>query len=436
MSRAATRDRGTGLETGPLPGMFPQASAVLRSPFALMPLWILAAGVLYLLGWSDLLTPLRADTGLFLGVVAVAFAILAQRHPGDQQPRSALPLNSGAVALITAYFIGAYVKNGGVPILQLLSGAEYDVYAFGIDGLHIAMLCFTGYYGVRAFRVFLDTRRLRDLAVFGWVIVLLATIANRSAVSFLVVACMIVYLRVRRLSATWIVMLVVVGVVFVYGFGVFGDLRLAHQIEAATGVPAARDAVLRFSRASEGFVASGLSPSWLWSYTYFTTPVANLNAAFGHAAGQLCSQTCGLPTVVLYDFIPDVIGERLGGVLGVEDFDKSVFLVAPDVTASTLFGSAVGAAGLVGGLGMACVLAVVAIVALRLLAGSRLYVEGVALLGTIIFFSFFENMVAYTSLFGQLVIVVVRAQLDLWSERRSGSLRSSTRAFVWLPERG
>ena len=401
-----------------------------------MPGWILAAAALYFLGWSDLLDPLRVDTGLFLGVIAIAFAVLAQQHPGDEHPRAALPLNVWAVALITAYFVGAYVKNGGVPILQLVSGADYDIYAFGVDGLHIAMLCFTGYYGVRAFRVFLDSMRARDLVVFVWVVTLLASIANRSAVSFLFVACVLVYLRLRRLSAIWIVALVLAALVFMYLFGVFGDVRLAHQIEAATGEPAARDAVLRFSRASDAYANMNLSPSWLWSYTYFTTPWANLNAAFEYAGGQLCSQSCGVSTVLFYDFIPDVIGARLGGVFGTEDFDKQVFLIAPDVTASTLFGSAVGASGVVGGLGMACVLVVVGLVSLKLLSGSRLYVEGVARLGTTIFFSFFENMIAYTSLFGQLAIVVVRAQLDLWTERRSRRLTTPERAYVWLPERG
>lgn len=425
MRGEAVRSADVLLDGGGLGGRaHSRALAVSRSPFIFMPVWIVAAAVLYALGWSDLLSPMRLDTILFLTVVGLGFFILAQRHPGDQPVLGALPLNAGAVALITAYFAGAFVKNGGVPVLQILSGAEYDVYAFGIDGLHIAMLCFTGYYGVRAFRVYLDTRRWRDLAVFVWVLVLLGAIGNRSAVSFLFVACVIVYLRLRRLSPLWVVILIVVGVAFAYVFGVFGDVRLAHQIEAATGEPAARDAVLRFSRASEAYMASGLSPSWLWSYTYFATPTANLNEAFQYAGGQLCSRTCDLPAVFFYDAIPDVIGNRVGGLLGVEDFDKSVFLVAPDVTAATLFGSAVGAGGVVGALGMAAVLVAVALVSLRLLRGSRVQVEGVALLGTIVFFAFFENMIAYTSLLGQLIIVVAHAVYERWADRPSRTLRS------------
>lgn len=387
-----------------------RAQEVMRSPLVLMPAWIVAACVLYLLGWSDLLGQMRLDTGLFLITVGFAFFLLAQRYGVDAPQRKALRLDLAAVSLITVYFIGAYVKNGGVPIFQLLTGAEYDVYGFGINGLHIAMLCFTGYYGVRAFRVFLDSRSLLDLGVLAWVLLLLGSVANRSAVSFLFFACLIVFLQVRGLSGIWIVALILGGLVFAYVFGVFGDVRLAHQIEAATGEPAAADAVLRFSRASDAFVATGLSSSWLWVYTYFVTPIANLNAAFAYADSEPCSSSCEVLTVALYDLMPDVIGARLGSLLGIADFDKDVFLVAPDVTASTLFGSSIGAAGLVGGFAVAAMLALIAVVSLRLLRGSAVYYEGIALLSTIIFFAFFENMIAYTSLFGQLVIVLVRSR--------------------------
>lgn len=396
------------------------AEKLLRSPFVLMPAWIGGACVLYLLGWSDLLGQMRLDTALFLGIIGIAFFLLARRHTVEVRHTKSLRLDVATVALITVYFVGAFVRNDGVPIIQLLTGDEYDVYGFGIDGLHIAMLCLTGYYGVRAFRVFLDTGRVRDLGVLIWVVVLLGSVANRSAVSFLVFACLIVFLQVRGVTGTWVVGLILGGLIFAYLFGLFGDIRLAHQIEAATGEPAADQAVLRFSRASDAFVATGLSSSWLWAYTYFVTPLANLNAAFLYADDRVCSSACDVWSVGLYDLMPDVIGARLGAWLGVEDFDKDHFLIAPDVTASTLFGSSVGAAGAVGGFAVAAMMALIAVVSLRVLRGSPVYFEGIALLSTVIFFAFFENMIAYTSLFGQLVIVLARSS---WPRFDAGGVR-------------
>ena len=393
-----------------------------RSPFTLMPIWIVAACLLYALGWSGLLGPMRSDTILFLAIVSFCYLILAQRKSIDDELQGSHSLNPAALALITVYFAGAYLENGGIPLLQLLSGSDYDVYGFGIDGLHIAMLCFTGFYAVRAFRRYLDTRRILDGAAFVWPAILLATIANRSAVSFLAFSCALVFILTRKLSAAWVVALVMAGLVFAFGFGVFGDIRLAHQIEAATGVPAERDAILQFARASEAFSASGLSPSWLWSYTYFVSPLANLNSAFALSGSNLCGQTCDVSGLLFYELMPDVIGNRAATLFGMEPVDPSSFLVAHDVTATTMFGSAVAEAGVLGGLGVAAALAALAILAIRGFRKRAYAVEGYAILGTMIFFGFFENMVAYSALCGQLVLVVVLSQIRrFWS--RDGSRR-------------
>lgn len=389
-------------------------SSILRSPYVQMSLWIVPGVLLYLLGWSDLLSPLRTDTLLFLAVVAVGYLALAQRFPSPlphtvESPRQ---LNFASLGLITAYFLGAYVKNGGIPLLQLLTGGEYDVYGFGVDGLHVAMLCFTGYYGVRSFRVLLHNRRLIDLVAFIWVAALLSTIANRSAVSYLAFACALVLLLSLRLRPVWLVALGAAALMFAFGFGVFGDIRLARQIEDATGVPAGRDAILLFAKATESFDETGLSPSWLWFYTYFVSPLANLNSAVEYSVGSGCQLICNVPGLVTYELLPDAIGVRIADALSITAVDPGMFLIADDVTASTMFGSAVAGSGLVGGLAVAAALACVVLVSMRLLRGTAFAIEGSALLGTIVFFGFFENMLAYTALFGQLVIVLVRGALD------------------------
>lgn len=404
---------------------------IARSPFALMPLWIVSATALYLLGWSELLGPMRSVTLMFLAVVALGYLALAQTFQGRDEWGSARSLNPAALALISVYFIGAYIDNGGIPLLQVLSGDEYDVYGFGIDGLHIAMLCFAGYYAIRAFRRFLDSRRILDLAAFAWVALLLGSIANRSALSFLAFGCVLIFLLSRGLTPFWISLIVLAAFLFVFGFGVFGDVRLSHQIESATGVPAQRDAILQFAHGSDAFSATGLSPSWLWGYTYFVSPLANLNSAFAHAGESLCGHVCNIPGLLAFEFMPDVLGTRVATAAGVPPIDTSSFLVAHDVTATTMFGSAVGAAGLIGGLGVAALLAAVSVVVIRVLRGSAYALEGTAILGTVIFFGFFENMLVYTALSGQLAIVVLLSLIDRhssWRSQRRRPLQSGKRS--------
>lgn len=379
------------------------------SPLSMLPYWVIGSAALYLLAWSKLFEPIRADTALFLVVACVLFLGLSGLISTRRIAGVGLPLSWWPVALITAYFAGAVVGNGGIPILQILRGTGYDVYGFGIDGLHIFMLCFTGYYGVRACKAFIDRKRATDLLILLWMIALLSMIANRSAVSFLVFACAILFVRSRRFGwMEWGALLVAL-LLFAYIFGVFGDVRLAFQIEQEEGIVPARDAVLRFTRASDAFTDTGLSPSWLWAYLYFVSPLANLNEAFGFAAANPCTDNCNTASLVFSELLPDSIGDRLAAFFHVPAFSKADFIIAPDITASTAFGSAVGQAGMAGGLAVLLFLAVICCVSVWLLKGSVLKEEGLAILATIVFFSFFENMIAYTALFGQLCIVLVSA---------------------------
>lgn len=404
------RGRGHGAFSSHRGGKIRAAIAeVSRSPFALMPAWIVAALSLYALGWSNLFVTLRSDTLLFLAVVSIGYLYLAVRTRVPQTVQGAEPLNVGAVALLTCYFIGAFIENGGVPLLQVIRGEVYDIYGFGVDGLHILMLSFTGYYGVRAFNAWLTHRRWYELATLLWVALLLLLIVSRSALSFLAFACVMVYVVRKRLRPGTIVGAALALLLFAYLFGVVGDIRLSSQIEAATGRPGELDAVRSLAQASAVFDDSGLSPSWLWAYIYFVSPVANLNSAFSLASDAACVSSCAWP-VVIYALLPYALGGRLGEWLGIAPVDTKTFLVAPDLTASTAFGPAVASAGFVGGIAVAVVVAAIGLLALRLARHTPYAVETQALVGAFVFFTFFDNPIAYTPFVGQVVLVVARSQ--------------------------
>jgi hypothetical protein len=389
------------------------AAPTARSPFFMMPLWIGAGVILYAFGWSTLFSPLRFDTSAFLALAATLFLALAlsARTPSTQTP--AVPVDLWGLSLIGVYFIAAYIENGGVPLLMIATGANYDIYGFGIDGLHIAMLCFTGYYGLRAWNAYLAHSGRSNLIVFFVVLGLLASIGNRSAVSFLLFACAFIYVRQRRIGLPGWIALLASALIFAFLFGKFGDFRLAYQIGQATGETGSTDAVLQLARASDGFRESGISPSWLWAYTYFASPLANLNAAFASAASAPCGAQCDLGSVVLFGMTPDVIGARLGQVFDVAPADMSSVLVSSSLTATTAFGASVTAAGAVGGLLVLAALAVICVLTVIMLRRSPMREEGLAILATVVFFSFFENMLTYTGLIGQLAFPLLAAAVAL-----------------------
>jgi len=389
---------------------FPQQIGnLLRSPMAMMPLWIVAGTALYTLGWSRLFEPFRLDTLAFLAIAALLFVALATTSRMEVDARPGASLDRWALTVIGVYFVGAYIENGGIPVIQIATGDDYDVYGFGVDGLHIFMLCFTGFYGVRAWHVFLTRGGMWNLAALAGIGGLLLSIGNRSAFSFLVFACAVVFVRLRRISAPVWAGVILAAIIFAFGFGKFGDFRLSYQIEQATGEPGAPDAVLALARATDGFRESGLSPSWLWTYMYFASPLANLNSAFNLSGGRPCGQECDVSAALVYDVLPDVIGVRLGAILGIADPATTDFLVAPNLTASTAFGTAVVAAGAVGGMMTLAFLAALGVMSARLLRDSPAGEVGMAILATVIFFCFFENMLVYTPLLGQLAFPLALA---------------------------
>lgn len=384
--------------------------SALKSPYMAMPLWVGLGLILYTWQWSYLFSPLRPETMMFLIATSTIYIGLAfQLRIPDASP-AYRPTRALPIVIITGYFAAAFVENGGIPIVQILRGQPYDVYGFGIEGLHVAMLAFAGFYGVRCFRVLLTQRSTAAVIRFGWITTLLLSIGNRSAASFLAFACLVVWLRQRSVSPRAVLVLTALGLFAGLLFGQFGDIRLSFQIGQVTMVAGEADAIATVAQATPAFTATGLSSSWLWVYMYLASPIANLNNAFAVSGGSLCGFDCEIARVLTYELIPDAFGSRLGETFGAQPLDTSSFLIASNLTAATAFGASVGAAGFVGGVLVIVGLTVTAIVSVGLLRGSDVAEEGIALLATIIFFSFFENMLAYSALSIQLLFAVVSAK--------------------------
>lgn len=380
----------------------------------MMPLWIVAGLGLYGLNWSILFSPLSGQTVAFLSIAAACFLLLAITVGAAREPEAVAKVRRLPVAVVTAYFMLAYAVNGGIPLLQISQTQSYDIYSFGIDGVHIFMLCFTGYLGVRLFRAAIELRSWRSWLGFGWIVALLASIGNRSAVSFLMFACLFIFVRRTAFRVRTVLILGAVLAAFGWVFGQFGNARLSFQIGQATQQVGDLDAIARISGASDAFIGTGLEPAWLWVYMYFVSPIANLNQAFLFAGPQLCGRTCDLPSFAAFEVAPDVLGVRFAELFHADEFAKSAFLIAPDLTASTAFGSAVGYAGWVGALTVLILYCIVSVLVVRIVRHTEVAEEGYGLLGTLIFFAFFENMVAYSALSLQLVFVLIRARAR-WS---------------------
>jgi len=379
-------------------------------PLLVMASWPVIAFALFQLRWSDLYGAVTWAGLSFLAIVVVAFGYFGLTLSSGTSAEPGRPTTLGPSLVIAGYFLAAFAANGGVPLLMILRGQPYDIYSFGLPFLHVGMLAFSGFYGTRLFADFIKTGSRAALLQYMLILFWLVLIASRSAASFLIFSSVIIVLFLKRMTVGRFVAVAAALMAFVAGFGIFGSARLGFQISQSTGQSAANDAILDYAQASSEFLATGIPASFMWFYLYLSSPVANLMSAVTHADVAVCGRTCDLGGLLTYTLVPDVVGVRVAEQLGYQRFDKEAFLVQRDLTASTTFGSAIGYAGLVGALSVMVLLLAVSIYCMHRFDGSDIREVGLALLCTVLFFSFFENMIAYSALSLQLAIAMVVAR--------------------------
>ncbi|MBO5627718.1 MAG: hypothetical protein J5965_01390, partial [Aeriscardovia sp.] len=92
-------------------------------------------------------------------------------------------------------------------------------------------------------------------------------IASRSMLMHLIVGIMLVFLFNKNNIAKSILTLIALGILSIYGFGLFGNIR-----EAKAG----DDLILNIGKANTNFLESGVPKVFFWGYIYISSPLANL----------------------------------------------------------------------------------------------------------------------------------------------------------------
>ena len=385
-------------------------SAAIRTPTFMFSAWILISLVLYQFGWSTLTSGgLDARTLALLGVAGMGFLISSFVYRAVRENVSPPQLRVTALAILTVYYVAAFWRNGGVPLLQMLRGDVWNVYGFGLPGLQVFALALTGYLGVRAFGLFLAERHSWDLFYGFATLTMLAMIASRSAITYMLFCWFVLLIRRFRLTLARGLGLVAVVLVLLFIFGAFGDARLAGQILGATGHETT-GVIKQVAHVTGAFEATGLPVQWLWAYIYLVSPLVNLNSALVYAGPSACGQSCDISGLVRWEMLPDVVSRHVGWLSSAGALDKSAFLPVKYLTVVTTFGPAIGYAGMIGAILVGAILVFVVVLSYTTLRGSLVREEGLAILACILFFSFFANMISYSPLVLQLALALVHSR--------------------------
>ncbi|CAH0447415.1 hypothetical protein [Ralstonia syzygii] len=381
--------------------------------------YILAFGgtlLAYGLGWSTIYPSLSGDVVSFfiwtflaaLPLAAVVWPRLLIAYHG----RSGLP--DWMTKAMVAGMIADIAYAGGVPLLMVAAGEDFDYSQFGIPTFHVILATFSSAYAAVRFSDYLATKRTRYLVDALIPLAFSILTFTRGTAMMSLIAFGFVWLghhgmpRLRSLIAG-----MVLAMAALYGFGVMGDIRS----------PGAMDDI---SQPSYVFRHSSVPAPYMWVYIYVTSPLANLQNTVDAGARPNGS----VKQFVAAELIPDFIGKRVLEAMDVPRED--VARVSPTLNASGIYARAFSYLGWIGANVIFAVLAVVVVIFTWLIAGSSYAIPAIATLNTLVLLCIFENMLSFTGMVMQPFWLLVFAQffprsriMAVGQERHDGASKQS-----------
>lgn len=271
--------------------------------------------IAYSWGWSELNRPLRADllTFLWLSILTSSLILVLQlgrRTSGDDR---ALVLRSAPTgkrdgrrltAMIVIGFALDFAYQGAVPLLRG-QYTGFDITAqiqstVGIPILHVVLIGGAIFFALeRADRFFVQ--RSPSYAIQFVVIQVLLLLNNsRGYITFCVIGALLLF-AIRRFSdggriRPQVLAVAAIGAIAVlFGIGVLGNIRSGSAWWDSSHIS-------HLGRYQDRY-PEWLSDQFQWAYTYFTSPLANLNLNLSMRPVN------GSWLQVWWTFIPDTIGK-------------------------------------------------------------------------------------------------------------------------------
>jgi hypothetical protein len=230
---------------------------------------------------------------------------------------------------------------------------------------------------------------------------------NRGMLTLIIASCASVFIFTKLngvLSYKTLVVLSLVGIIFLYAFGIFGNIRSNKQRDVSNRYLNS-DYIMMVGDASDNFRDSYIPKPFFWGYIYISSPLANLQETMNYDYENGINSNSILK-FINSSIIPDFISKRIDAMAGLEY--EAPKRITPELTVSTLYSPAYLE---LGWLGMVLLylffMTVVIIYRVLLDEGSSFFISGIAILNTITMFNFFNNMFVFTGLSFQLVYPII-----------------------------
>lgn len=364
--------------------------------------------ILYSFRWSAFNKPMSIGMTIFLLLTISISLVVGTLRKGKLKFKriNNFKYKSGLTKIMVAFFLMDFLYAGEVPFITIAirHSSQYMNYQ-GIPMLHVFIVAAGALYSIYLFYLYLnETNKKKKKRVGIDFLILLSMFLlmfYRGMIIMIGYSCLIMLIAVkssRIFNRKNIFRAIPVVLICLFLFGVLGNIRSGLQWND-------NSLIEQMGRYNDNYPAF-LPKEYMWSYSYITSPLANLNnSTINESINYLDIQE------FIYSVIPDFISKRLQGTdttLSRELYN----LMAEYFNASTGFIESYYAGSYLAMYIYFFIEMIVIESCLYLCKGTKYYTVALAVANLIVAFTFFNNTLTYSALSLQLALIIIVAKLS------------------------
>jgi len=369
-------------------------SNILFSPFIAYCITFSVALLVYLLNWSYLYPNLSWVLLVFFlatFTISLITAFFFRPFKIFTYKRQTSEVSGYIILFLVAGYVLEFAYSRTIPFLSIASGLstyEETRVDFGIPTFHVILVGYTAFGSVFYYHSYITQKKRKYLIPFIITLILPLLIMSRITITFIVISCFYIYLMsIRRKVFQKLLKITAFCMLFLFGFGLLGNIRTAADVSAD-------DVFLAIGDARDSFRESWVPKSFFWAYIYISSPIANLQLTMNEPVYNPSSQT-GVKDFLIHEFFWDSISKRYDKAKNAKPVSFTQINDAFNV--GSIFARSYIYMGVPGIYLMYLFIWVVSIIfTLQLNTESKYYVTYMATFNALIFLCVFDNMLTFT----------------------------------------
>lgn len=371
----------------------------LLNPFFL---YVLSWGcvlILYSFNWSSILPNLKLPLLFFLFITAfIMFVLFLRTRQNKKYLFTAIKVNGQYDKLIKNYLLLSYalliwefISFGSIPIFAYSGNVSEDLYwQFGIPLVNVfvvnsfAVICLFSAY------CFASAKKRKYviyvlLSLIPPILCMQRGIAMNQIIGATLIVLVCIKINIKTILFTAI--FIIVGLFF---FGIMGN----HRTKSS-------ETMLVIGQPTNNFLELGIPNEFLWSYIYAASPVGNLQNIINKRK-TFPDKSSGIDNFLILSIYPQFIGKHMKSY-----DDEPKYLIIGSLTVCTTYGKSYVTLGWPGMILMFLYIIVLYLFCIKLIdKNSPFRIPLLAVLCIMSVMSVFDNMVHYTGILPQVIILL------------------------------